>query len=1032
MPYKNISELPDPVKSVLPPDAQKLWMDAYNRADKDRKRFPTESRRAEYAWGTVKKVYKKGPSGKWIKKSLSQEWESLSDWVLDIYLEELQLRTTDIVDILPKRFWEVKVRNGVPLPANNGKMLWEGRKTEIVSDIDLSGLIGEPLHLIEDRVCYGVIRLQTGIEVPASDLQRYHDSHLISEEEQMKRWPEAGSLYRYSVEWIRRFPGPVPVKVRKKGASIDRKDYSFKKLSSFDPIDLLYLHSYCHSGHSIDIKEFHDVVATEMANRGLIHPYYSWLDRDIIGLIKDHKRYNPENITNAVLLDDHRIACAIWPDWLKRNPDKKFQSQQFKEMSRTDQVSAIRHLCTVIQKEMRKRGMEPKVKFPLSIPKPKDMKYGDINEIDTEYVKSLTDSELKALIMKLHSFFQEEDDGEVKEPVGNAHIFAWSELRARGLKYPGPKDGLYKANFSSVVEYPAPPSEKESSSIERLYLEDFLEMLPEQFSIEEPPAQIWLIGGMVNRGYCDDQDIDILIKQDYPDMRIFRELVNQIQDPMIREKIHPVFSGEGPEIGYSIPLYRDSYQRLNLEATLSREISPGSRVKHLKPKSGIGKHEFFTIQDMWDTWAASRIDKGIIVEKKYDGMGFSIHYIPDKLTKFVTEDRSRDRTDMFPKAVEELKKIKSSFVAIAEMVQYDCKGKSVKNKEELCEALPREDMIPWITTTKKLDDSNIVFHIHELLFLDEKDIHGLPHVERLNKLDSLIPNNLGHLKTVPYTVAKSKASFESAVNKMRNLPGSEGVVAKQIDAIYSFSGRTGEFAKLKNLKEIDVLVWSPIEKKTSEGKGMNQWVYDCAFAIPSGMENKFSNEIVTWKGKKYAIIGRSYSTATRCRRGDVVTIRPIRIRIYDKGGKHKVTWMFPYFEAKREKKSVDTWTTVQRIAKMGTGSMSLSEVERIYLAPCPYTDSKEVCPLYNRFERPDDNASLAKVSRMQLKFPIRCQLASMFKCPLVKDYYYEMSEPIEVRNWSLPLTEQELSDTRTLPHQSDQPCKTCTESGVTS
>jgi len=78
IPYDNIGELPEGVKGALPRGGQRLWMEAYNYAysattkKKDRtvKRFPTESDRAKYAWGVVKKVYRKPANGeKWVKKN---------------------------------------------------------------------------------------------------------------------------------------------------------------------------------------------------------------------------------------------------------------------------------------------------------------------------------------------------------------------------------------------------------------------------------------------------------------------------------------------------------------------------------------------------------------------------------------------------------------------------------------------------------------------------------------------------------------------------------------------------------------------------------------------------------------------------------------------------------------------------------------------------------------------------------------------------------------------------------------------------
>ena len=73
MPYKNVSELPDSVKNVLPSHAQDIYKEAFNSAY-EQYRDPSERRddadREEVAhrvaWSAVKKAgYEKGDDGKW-------------------------------------------------------------------------------------------------------------------------------------------------------------------------------------------------------------------------------------------------------------------------------------------------------------------------------------------------------------------------------------------------------------------------------------------------------------------------------------------------------------------------------------------------------------------------------------------------------------------------------------------------------------------------------------------------------------------------------------------------------------------------------------------------------------------------------------------------------------------------------------------------------------------------------------------------------------------------------------------------------
>lgn len=64
MPYKKNSQLPKPVQHVLPQGAQSMFRKAFNASH----RKYGEIRAFKISWGAVKKKYKKGKSGKWVRK----------------------------------------------------------------------------------------------------------------------------------------------------------------------------------------------------------------------------------------------------------------------------------------------------------------------------------------------------------------------------------------------------------------------------------------------------------------------------------------------------------------------------------------------------------------------------------------------------------------------------------------------------------------------------------------------------------------------------------------------------------------------------------------------------------------------------------------------------------------------------------------------------------------------------------------------------------------------------------------------------
>lgn len=63
MPYKDIQELPENIQNVLPKNAQKIWMRAFNSSINEY----DEETAFKIAWYAVKVKYKKTDKG-WVKK----------------------------------------------------------------------------------------------------------------------------------------------------------------------------------------------------------------------------------------------------------------------------------------------------------------------------------------------------------------------------------------------------------------------------------------------------------------------------------------------------------------------------------------------------------------------------------------------------------------------------------------------------------------------------------------------------------------------------------------------------------------------------------------------------------------------------------------------------------------------------------------------------------------------------------------------------------------------------------------------------
>ena len=455
--------------------------------------------------------------------------------------------------------------------------------------------------------------------------------------------------------------------------------------------------------------------------------------------------------------------------------------------------------------------------------------------------------------------------------------------------------------------------------------------------------------------------------------------------------------------GNTVPMYRLAFIRVGPDEM--KKTSPfeflavaGPQVFKpyigMKPKSGFEKNEFWDIKEMWEKWAKNYIDKGIVIQKKFDGMRFEIHCKGQEIKCF-TEDRQRDRATVFKKSIAEILKHKKvdSFIVDAEMVEYAC-GTKITNRPDLCEQMPREEMIKWIGAERKeMDDENVVFHIHDCTFLDGEALNEKGYVDRWNAISKIF-SELKHWKKVEGTETHDMRGFFSLAKKYRSLTNSEGIVAKASDSKYpiKYSGenRTAEWAKLKNLKEIDVMVWKVIQKKTSAGKPLNQWLYECVFSIPCADESKYrEKDVVKIQGKCYLWIGRSYATGEKVSPGTIIIVRPIRVAEFkDPKGKLYYTWMFPYYDGKHPAKTApDSIDVVKKLIAIGTGPGKEKLSTQVFDLPvCPFWNDSQICILKERFKLPRDELSEIKVQ--YLRFPVVCRFANHYKCRYLKKYYY--------------------------------------------
>jgi hypothetical protein len=949
--------------------------------------------------------------------------------------------TEDIQPIVPKDFIkkvETTPKTGLYLIEPHAHWISTGYKTGFVKSKKYDIKHKDAVYLLGHGLCYGTMIISDPQEISIEEFGKLENKHRITEKtrekwcKDYKAWC-TGPLYFYPVKMIERFK-PATVVTLPNGTQnwIDAKNIKFEKLRELPMGRIIRLHAHSHLVQDMDL---HNLIDKEFMNRKMSHPYLDFLDRIQEFLIQDWKTYNAKELMKTphgrkVILDDHRIVHA-W--WHLLETGKRMISPQFKDHSLTEQKEIVKGLHNQIADAFKSMGWNyTPLKESDSLSKVgseatfeelletlststieeellvdvSKIEFKDLEGIDDIYCNKLSDKDLIALDKKLHAIYQEQS--KVTEPLSNAHIFCWSEMVHRNIRHTI-DDPLTEATALDVVEYPTPkgfasedkPDESIPANFQDLPVLRVLSAFPEQIILMDPPAHIHICGSTVNKdSSIAGHDIDVLVKQSFPDKRLINALTTAIRtrDPEVAKRIHLVFDPNGPQVGYSVPMYRLAYVRVPSNEwgkhspwEYLSDITLGKPIRSLKSGTGFDKFEFFEPTPLWNNWAASRIEKGIVMQKKFDGMRIQIHRKGDKVW-FFTEDRQRDRADIFNKSVEELVKTfkADNFIIDTEMVWYNCQGKDTKDKEAFCQPRPREEMIPWIISTKmKLDDEDIVFHVHDCMMYDGHDMTQKGYTERLATVDKIIPSGTYHFKSVTGYEVHDKREFDRTLAKVRRIRGSEGAMLKQADSIYKLTGRTTDWAKIKNVKEIDVMVWEVIPKKDSKtGKVIpNQYMYDCVISVPCSMKDKIREDgFKEWKGKCYYLIGRSYASAVKCSKGDILAVRPIRVAQFEEKGRIYWTWMFPTVKARNPNKTEpDGLDVVKKLIAAGTAPLSTLAEEVVQLPICPFYEDLKVCPMKPRFARTMDDLS----KRMYLKFPVACSLAYYWKCRYVKPYYYD-------------------------------------------
>ncbi len=419
---------------------------------------------------------------------------------------------------------------------------------------------------------------------------------------------------------------------------------------------------------------------------------------------------------------------------------------------------------------------------------------------------TLNQEELEKIHTEVHASFHKVLSGEIKgwtfRKLYDYHrLISNALIRSGGKHFPVDNlDNIEIYEQHEVLEdYSHLESRRDLAKInssgneegEEIFLKDILAEF-ERFKLKEP--FVYIVGGLCNHGKTKG-DIDILIKKSRPEdesidvplkFRIMRQLPKKYW-----ERLHFLYDDEmhGPFTNY-VPLYslvcdintKEVYEMsedfsqlssvsVSEQAKKSRsedKIIPFRFFTQPKPVHGRAREEIYSLETIEETmfklkqWS-QEINKGIAVEKKFDGVRVQIHKVGNKVK--VMSEEGKDYTAIIPMIVNELQKVKYDFVVEGEAELW--LNNKHQNRADSAGLLNRKEADP--------NEKFMIINLYDCMWFEGKDIHSDPFIERRKSLEKI---DSKHVKVGESKIAKGIVSIKRLSKRFASLPGSEGVINK--------------------------------------------------------------------------------------------------------------------------------------------------------------------------------------------------------------------------------------------------------------
>jgi len=471
------------------------------------------------------------------------------------------------------------------------------------------------------------------------------------------------------------------------------------------------------------------------------------------------------------------------------------------------------------------------------------------------------------------------------EEIINLAKMIYLELKKRGTKFYPEKMKPYSRELYNKV------SDKSLDKNVDLSNPDLLSEFNDKILIKD---FISVVGSYVE-GKSQPNDIDILIRMNQPTEFIKRAIeVRLLKDVSFSEDLHFIWGDpEGPHDSY-VPLYDLQLSRikpLKIIKMFEEEIELNAVIPFypMKPRK-----RFYQVGELL-SYMFKNSNK-FALEKKFNGFRAILTKIGNKIK--IYSDQKKDISRHFHTILAEAKDLSAGDLVIDAELVYKDGGRS--------------EIAKYVTGKGELDDSEISLYIFDCIYY-KQDLTKLPWHERKSILHSL--NFSKHLKEVNSIIVSDQTAAGKAVNFLRNLKGSEGVMIKRYDGEYTKNKKSDAWIKFRNEDSIIIKVLEVTIKE-------NGFSYLMGIKAPKDAHPKYIQD-------GYLVLGNTFVSKIKANEGEhlIVNIEDTWRHSYPKRGVIRYSIHKPRVINKTTN-PLTSWETLDKLA-VSKGEEVIENIEKL-------------------------------------------------------------------------------------------------------